>query len=66
MWLTREELCDMTDLERPDAIQRWLTANGYTFEVSAKGWPKVLRATVESRHGISPQQPKRPRLHLAR
>jgi hypothetical protein len=56
----------MTDLQRPDAIRRWLTANHYAFEVSSAGWPKVLRSTVESRlGGDASQKPKRPRLHLA-
>ncbi|MFA9439452.1 DUF4224 domain-containing protein [Uliginosibacterium sp. sgz301328] len=64
MWLTKEELQEMTDLQRPDAIRRWLTENGYAYEVSARGWPKVLRSLVESRLGGIRKEPKRPRLHL--
>jgi len=66
MWLTREELQELTDLRRPGAIKRWLASHNYPFEIAASGWPKVLRSLVESRQGATAQPKKdRPRLHLA-
>jgi len=65
LFLTKEELKDLTDLKRPDAICRWLRENGYAFDVAATGWPKVLRSLLELRLGL--QQPKdkhRPRVRL--
>ena len=65
LFLTEPELRELTDLQRPDAIRRWLTRQGYVYEVSATGWPKVLRSLVESRLGGQTEKVKRPRLHLA-
>ena len=62
MFLTEEELKDLTGYQRPKAIMRWLKEHGYRFEVSAYGWPKVLRDAVCARLGI--QTPNSPRLNL--
>ena len=62
MFLTPEELHDLTDKSRADAQIRWLTKHGYRFEVSSLGRPKVLRSTVLDRLGTS--EPSEPILHL--
>lgn len=49
MFLSRDELHELTDYKRPAEQIRWLTKRGYRFEVGASGRPKVLRATVETR-----------------
>lgn len=64
LFLSPEELRNLTDLKRPDAIGRWLKANGYAFDVSASGWPKVLRSLLELRLGAPIQNTKRPQLRL--
>jgi hypothetical protein len=49
MFLSRDELQDLTDLKLPHAQCRWLSEHGYPYDVSASGKPKVLRSYVERR-----------------
>lgn len=49
MFLSREELYELTDLKMPFAQCKWLTKHGYPFDISASGRPKVLRSYVEAR-----------------
>lgn len=49
LFLTRDELVEFSGCQRPGKVAEWLTGAGYRFEVAADGWPKVLRAAVESR-----------------
>lgn len=49
LFLSREELKDLTDLKNPSAQIKWLKNNSYPFETSASGKPKVLRSFVISR-----------------
>jgi hypothetical protein len=51
MFLTPDELADLTGLKRPTAQYAWLRANGWPVERDAAGRPKVLRAVVEARMG---------------
>ncbi|SDH41386.1 DUF4224 domain-containing protein [Propionivibrio dicarboxylicus] len=55
MFLTPEELADLTDYDvgQWSRQRRWLDRNGYPFELSAAGRPKVLRAYVEKRLGLT-------------
>lgn len=64
MFLTDAELKELTGYRRPSAIRRWLAANGYRFEESSTGWPRVLRSTVCARLG-DPSITNEPRLRLA-
>ena len=41
-----EELQELSDLERPSAICRWLEQRRIPYVISAKGWPKVLRTAI--------------------
>lgn len=66
MFLTPEELADLTDRRRPADQARWLRENGYRFALSAAGRLKVLRAEVD-RHLLGSHRPKAdagPRLDL--
>lgn len=44
LFLTSEELKELTDLKVPKAQIRWLNKHNYPYEVSASGKPKVLRS----------------------
>lgn len=63
MFLTRNEISELTDLKRPSAQIRWLKAHGWPFEVSALGEPKVLRVIAVALLGGSPQNDE-PKLRL--
>lgn len=49
MFLTRNELRDLSGYKRKAEIGRWLTENRYQWEPDRFGWPKVLRLSVEAR-----------------
>lgn len=49
LFLTSDELRELTDLRFPKAQMRWLDKNKYPYEVSAAGKPKVLRSLVFDR-----------------
>lgn len=51
LFLTADELRDLTGRERPSAQIKWLRANGFDVMVRADGLPRVLRAMVEARMG---------------
>lgn len=46
MFLSQDELCELTDLKVPKAQMRWLQRYAYPFEIAASGKPKVLREYV--------------------
>ena len=46
MFLSQDELRELTDLKVPKAQMRWLHRYAYPFEVAASGKPKVLREYV--------------------
>lgn len=54
MFLTAEELTDLTGLKRPRAQLVWLRANGWPVEEDASGRPVLLRSVVEARMGAVP------------
>lgn len=49
MFLTRDELMDLTERQQRGKVIAWLRDNGYRYEIAADGWPKVLRAAVDAR-----------------
>lgn len=49
MFLSPEQLEELTDLKGPKAQIRWLAARGFRFEVGARHRPKVLVAEVQRR-----------------
>ena len=54
MFLTPQELSDLTGLKRPTAQYLWLRDNGWPVELDARKRPKVLRAVLEARMGAIP------------
>lgn len=46
MFLTGEELKELTDLKIPKAQMRWLEKQAIPFFISAAGKPKVLRSYI--------------------
>ena len=54
MFLTAEEIADLTGIKRPSAQVLWLRSNGWPVEVDVAGRPKLLRAVVEARMGAVP------------
>jgi len=46
MFLSQDELRELTDLKVPKAQVRWLQRYAYPFEIAASGKPKVLREYV--------------------
>ena len=49
IFLTQDELRELTDLKIPAAQIRWLSKHAYPFEISAIGKPKVLRSLIIER-----------------
>lgn len=49
MFLTPEQLHDLTDRRGAAAQTRWLTERGFKFVLGASGRPKVLMAEVQRR-----------------
>jgi len=66
MFLTPDQLAEMTDCTRSDGQIRWLEARGYPYEVGQKGRVKVLAEVVRLRMGgVSSEVPERqPMLRL--
>ena len=65
MFLTTQELVELTDYKHPAKQIRWLREHGYRFEIGASGRPKVLRSEIERRLGKTEKTTgKRPRLEL--
>ncbi len=63
MFLTPEQLVEMTGFKhRPQQI-RWLRENGYPFEIGGDGRPRVLTATVLAKLG-APAQESRPKVRI--
>lgn len=49
MFLTPDELAELTGYQLHAYQRRWLAAHGWKFETAATGRPVVLRAHAESR-----------------
>ncbi len=49
IFLSSQELKELTDLKIPKAQMRWLDKNKYPYEISAAGKPKVLRSYLFDR-----------------
>lgn len=64
LFVSPEQLAEVTDLVQHAAQIRWLRARGYKFEISSTGRPRVLVAELE-RHMLGGQQKRPRRLNLA-
>jgi hypothetical protein len=49
LFLSSDELRDLTDLKIAKAQMKWLDKNNYPYEISAAGKPKVLRSFLFNR-----------------
>lgn len=49
MFLTGDELYDLTGYKLASSQCRWLESRGYPFETNASGKPRVLRAYIQQR-----------------
>ena len=49
LFLTQDELRELTDLRLPKAQIRWLQKHAYPYEISGAGKPKVLKSFVLNR-----------------
>ena len=64
LFLSKEELADLTGLVRKSAQIRWLRDHGYLCEVDARGRPRVLMSHVMRKLGGDVQsEPRKPRPH---
>lgn len=63
MFMTAEEVADLTGYSKPSAQIKWLKAEKYGFAVGGDGRPKVLREVVIGRLG-GIQKKKGPELRL--
>lgn len=64
MFLTKDEVAELTGYQKPSAQIRWLEAQQFGFVVGGDGVPKVLRQVVISRLGGPTAQKKSPELRL--
>lgn len=55
MFMSREHLKELSGLQRPDAVARWLTRERIPYIVGADKWPRVLESVVRKRLGESPK-----------
>ncbi len=49
IFLSDQEMEELTDRRLPGAQRKWLEARGWRFEVTASGKPKVARSEFEFR-----------------
>ena len=63
MFMTQDEVADMTGYLRPKDQVRWLQAEKFGFVIGADGKPKVLRQVVLARLGGHAEK-KGPELRL--
>jgi hypothetical protein len=63
MFLTIEELRELTGWKRPAKVMEWLADNGYLFKIGGDGWPRVLREAVCASLSGQITKPE-PRMHL--
>lgn len=64
MFLTKEEVADLTGYRKPSAQIKWLQVHQFAFAVGGDGQPKVLSQVVVNRLGGQTEQKKSPELRL--
>lgn len=52
MFLSPEQIEQLTGYRKAALQRQWLINNGYSFDVRADGRPVVSKAHYESRHGL--------------
>lgn len=66
MFMSREHLQELSGLQRPQAVARWLTRERIPYIMGADKWPRVLEAVVRKKLGENVQsvQPSTPEPQL--
>jgi len=64
MFLTEEEVAELTGYKRPTDQVRWLREEKFGFVIDGNGRAKVLREVVLARLGSGPSKRKEPQLRL--
>ncbi|MHA6195572.1 DUF4224 domain-containing protein [Pseudomonas wadenswilerensis] len=64
MFMTADEVADMTGYVRPKEQVRWLEAERFGYVLDSDGKPKVLRQVVIARLGGHAERKKGPELRL--
>jgi hypothetical protein len=65
MFMTSQEIIDLTGFKYAAKQIDWLKENGFLFEVGGDGRPKVLRSYVVNRlGGVVEPEPHEPKLRL--
>lgn len=62
MFMTEDELKELTGWKRPKNVMQWLDENGYRYQVAGDGWPRVLKEAVYA--SLSVTFKPEPRMHL--
>ncbi len=65
MFLTEEEVAELTGYKRARDQVRWLERERFGFVIDGSGRPKVLREVVLARLGSVSSKRKEPQLRLA-
>lgn len=65
MFLTEEEVAELTGYKRARDQVRWLERERFGFVIDGNGRPKVLREVVMARLGSVSSKRKEPQLRLA-
>lgn len=65
MFLTTDQVRELTGCARVTQQIEWLRAHRYAFELDAKGRPVVLRSFVEAKLGGSAANSSGPKLRFA-
>lgn len=65
MFLSTSNLKELTGLQRPSSVRRWLDGQRIPYLVGADGWPRVLQAIILERLGGQVMPPaSEPKLRL--
>ena len=65
MFLTKDELRELTGYKRASAQIRWLNKNGYSYAIGADGFPRVLYSFIHLRLGDTYSKPIEERPNFA-
>ena len=52
MFMSQEQLRDLSGAHKRYRVINWLQDNGYKFQIGADGWPRVLVEVVNQRLGL--------------
>lgn len=64
MFMTQDEVTEMTGRVRPKEQVRWLESERFGYVLDADGRPKVLRQVVIARLGAQAERKKGPELRF--